>query len=282
MTNSRSRGRRSLCIGHLPTRFAAALALLVGFGGMAAAQVGQPRNLLPSSPGDEGTPETAPPAPDTSAPPAPGTTTAPKGFEINTLDELGTDYAGPLEASKGGFATDMWRGTDRVKVERLLPLLKPTTSPALADLTRRLLLSNAGAPAGKGSGANLLPPRAKLLADMGLAPEALALLKLQHPEQRDAPAARMLAELSWRTGDLDGGCAAVTDALPKVKIDSFWQEAERRLVGLAGASRATNRRPSSPALTRSAATPRHRSRRSPPSRRSIWRWRRRPICRHRR
>src|SRR5215475_6335330 len=196
MTNSRSRGRRSLCIGHLPTRFAAALALLVGFGGMAAAQVGQPRNLLPSSPGDEGTPETAPPAPDTSAPPAPGTTTAPKGFEINTLDELGTDYAGPLEASKGGFAIEMWRGTDRVKVERLLPLLKPTTSPALIDLTRRLLLSNAGAPAGKGSGASLFPPTA-----------------------------RLLAELSWRTGDLDGGCAAITDALSKVKVDSFWQEA---------------------------------------------------------
>src|SRR5215813_13878130 len=162
MTNSRSRGRRSLCIGRLPTRFAAALVLLVGLGGMAVAQVGQPRNLLPSSPADEGTPETAPAAPDTSAPPAPGA--APKGFEINTLDELGTDYAGPLEASKGGFATDMWRGTDRVKVERLLPLLKPTTSPALADLT-------------------------------------------------------------WRTGDLDGGCAAITDALSKVKVDSFWQEA---------------------------------------------------------
>ena len=199
--------------------------LLVGLGGTAAAQVGQPRNLLPTSPGDEGTPETAPPAPDTSAPPEPGTTAAPKGFEINALDELGTDYAGPLEASKGGFAIDMWRGTDRVRVERLLPLLKPTTSPALADLTRRLLLSNAGAPAGKGSGGSLFPLRARLLSDMGLAPDALALLKLQRPEQRDAPTARLLAELSWRTGDLDGGCAAITDALPKVKVDSFWQEA---------------------------------------------------------
>ena len=119
----------------------------------------------------------------------------------------------------------MWRGTDRVRVERLLPLLKPTSSPILAELTRRLVLSNAASPAGKGSGASLLPLRARLLADMGLVEDAVAVLKLLPADQRDAASARLLVELSWRAGDLDGACAVVQESVPRLPVDSFWQEA---------------------------------------------------------
>jgi len=224
MTSSRSRGCRNVRIGRASVLLVAVLIAFSASLQMVAAQVGQPRNLLPPASPDESI--SPPPTADTATPlPATGTTAAPQGFEINPLDAIGTDYAGTLDTGSGGFAVDMWRGTDRAKVERLLPLLKPTTSPVLADLTRRLLLSNAGAPAGKGSGASLMAPRAKLLADMGMASDAVALLKLQRPEERDPGAARLLAELSWRTGDLDGGCAAVTEALSRVKVESFWQQA---------------------------------------------------------
>ncbi|MGH6929878.1 MAG: hypothetical protein ACREEV_16290, partial [Dongiaceae bacterium] len=112
-----------------------------------------------------------------------------------------------------------------IKVERLLPALKPTTSPILAELTRRLLLSSAAAPAGRGSGKNLMPLRAGLLADMGLVEEAVALLRLVPADQRDVESARQLAELSWRAGDPDGACAVVQESVPRLPVDDFWQQA---------------------------------------------------------
>src|SRR5204862_4125878 len=135
---------------------------LVSAAAVAQTQVGKPIQLVPQTAPDNG--EAPPPQGGT----ATGQPNAPQGFEITPLEAVGADYAGTLEPDKGGFGIDMWRGTDRVRVERLLPLLKPTSSPILAELTRRLVLSNAASPAGKGSGASLLPPRARLLADMGL------------------------------------------------------------------------------------------------------------------
>jgi hypothetical protein len=185
-------------------------------------QVGKPIQLVPQT-----TPESeAPPAP---APQQGGGTAgqpnAPQGFEVTPLEAVGADYAGTLEPDKGGFGIDMWRGTDRVRVERLLPLLKPTVSPILAELTRRLILSNAASPAGKGSGAGLLPVRLRLLADMGLVEDAVAVLKLLPADKRDAASARALVELSWRAGDLDGACAAVQESVQHLPVDSFWQQA---------------------------------------------------------
>ena len=205
-------------------RLAIAVCGLLTLVGAAAAQtqVGNPIQLLPQT-----TPETeAPPAPaPEQGAPQTGQPTAPQGFEIAPLEAVGTDYAGTLEPDKGGFGIDMWRGTDRVRVERLLPLLKPTVSPILADLTRRLVLSNAASPAGKGSGAGLLPLRTRLLADMGRTEDAVAVLKRLPADQRDAGSARQLVELSWRAGDLDGACGVVQESVPRLPVDSFWQQA---------------------------------------------------------
>ncbi|HZF35211.1 MAG TPA: hypothetical protein VE914_15550 [Candidatus Angelobacter sp.] len=219
--SNRSSGRRSLGAARL---LAIAVFGLLGLTALpsapATAQVGKPVQLVPQAAPDNGAPPAAPEAGTTTGQPA-----APQGFEITPLEAVGADYAGTLEPDKGGFGIDMWRGTDRVRVERLLPLLKPTVSPILAELTRRLVLSNAASPAGKGSGAGLLPPRVRLLADMGLAEDAVAVLKLLPADQRDAASARLLVELSWRAGDLDGACAVVQESVPRLPADSFWQEA---------------------------------------------------------
>jgi len=189
--------------------------------GAVSGQVGQPIQLLPkTTPQYEAPPPDVPDSDTGTAEPS-----APQGFEIAPLDAIGTDYAGTLEPEQGGFGLGMWQGTDRIKVERLLPALKPTTSPILAELTRRLLLSNAAAPAGRGSGKSLLPLRAAMLADMGLVEEATALLRLVPADQRDADSARLLTELSWRAGDPDGACAVVQESLPRLPVGIFWEQA---------------------------------------------------------
>src|SRR5215470_15042787 len=164
-------------------------------------QVGKPIQLVPQTAPENEVPS-APTQPQGGG--ATGQTNVPQGFEVTPLAAVGTDYAGTLEPDKGGFGIDMWRGTDRVRVERLLPLLKPTSSPVLSDLMRRLILSNAASPAGKGNGTGLLQTRVRLLSDMGLVDDAVAVLKLLPADKRDAASARALVELSWRAGDLDG------------------------------------------------------------------------------
>src|SRR5215470_9612714 len=185
-------------------------------------QVGKPIQLVPQTAPENEVPS-APTQPQGGG--ATGQTNVPQGFEVTPLAAVGTDYAGTLEPDKGGFGIDMWRGTDRVRVERLLPLLKPTSSPVLSDLMRRLILSNAASPAGKGNGTGLLQTRVRLLSDMGLVDDAVAVLKLLPADKRDAASARALVELSWRAGDLDGACATVQESVQRLPVEAFWQEA---------------------------------------------------------
>lgn len=208
-----------------------ALALTTGSAPAAEllAQVGAPVQLLP--PGtDQGSevPAPADPAVPEPAPAMPGAeqgTAAPLGFEIESLEEAGNDYVGTLSAADGALPPDLWRGTDRAKVERLLPRLQPTLSPALGDLTRRLLLSSAGAPAGKGSGLDLIALRARLLAGMGSAADAIDLLRLLPETRRNAESDRLLADLSWQVGDAEGACVAIAAAIARGAIDDAWQRA---------------------------------------------------------
>jgi hypothetical protein len=56
---------------------------------------------------------------------------------------------GLIDGASGGFARDLWLGADRLLVEALLPRLPAAQgSPAMTDLTRRLLLSRADPPRG--------------------------------------------------------------------------------------------------------------------------------------
>jgi hypothetical protein len=184
------------------------------------AQADQPVDILPSTI-DQEIPLTEPVAPAAS-----DSTTAPAGFEVETLDEVGTDYVGTLEPEMGGLSVDMWRGSDRARIDRLLPRLQPTLSPTLSDLTRRLLLSSARAPVGPVGGRNLVAVRAERLATMGYPADALELLRLLPAKQRDADSARQIADLAWRTYDLVGGCAEVAEAVGQFGADLYWQQAQ--------------------------------------------------------
>src|SRR4030095_10629697 len=141
--SNRSSGRRILDADRLLAIVVLGLLALAGPALPASAQVGKPGQLVPQTTPDYGAPQ---PPPSEQGGATTGQPHAPQGFEITPLEGVGTDYAGTLEPDKGGFGIDTWRGTDRVRVERLLPLLKPTVSTTLAALTRRLVLSHAAPP----------------------------------------------------------------------------------------------------------------------------------------
>ena len=95
-------------------------------------------------------------------------TQRPSGVKIDSLQTIDPDTTGTLTASQGGFGADMWLGTERDIVEKLLPQLPVSaSSAAMRDLMRRLLLSAARVPEGKSKGVSLLAIRAKLMAAMG-------------------------------------------------------------------------------------------------------------------
>jgi hypothetical protein len=153
--------------------------------------------------------------------------TSASGVEVGSLGDVTPDYAGPLEEGGGGFPLDMWKGTDRALVERLLPQLPVAlASPAMRDLERRLLLTNAEAPAGKSGGANLFSLRADRLAAMGLSRDAAGLLALMPAHMADKISARLRIDSLLLSGDVDGACRALDDTRAAASADSYWQQAQ--------------------------------------------------------
>lgn len=149
------------------------------------------------------------------------------GIEVGTLGDVTPDYAGTLEEGGGGFPSDMWKGTDRALVEHLLPLLPPAPgSPAMRDLERRLLLTNAEAPVGKTAGVSLFALRAARLAAMGFSRDAAALLAMMPARLVDKTAARLRLDSLLLAGDVDGACKAVDDTRQAASADPYWQQTQ--------------------------------------------------------
>jgi hypothetical protein len=220
------------------TRLLPALVLIVA----AASATAQNATTTIANP----TAPSATPASDTApAPAAGGTSTAPgvqplpapaavststtsaSGIEVGTLGDVTPDYGGTLEEGGGGFPIAMWKGTDRALVERLLPQLpSAASSPAMRDLERRLLLTNAEAPAGKSGGVNLFSARAERLVAMGYLADAAALLAMQPPGSVDPATARQRIDVLLLSGDVDGACKADDDTRKVASGDAAWQKAQ--------------------------------------------------------
>jgi hypothetical protein len=197
----------------LPAAFAAAQTTTPG----AAETVGPPVVLTPPvAPGEDAT---------TAPAPAVGIERAPSGIEVDALAATAADYGGLLDPSSGGLPLDMWRGTDRAFVERLLPALPVVPeSPALRSLARRLLLSSAEAPAGAAE-RNLMAVRAERLMALGDLEGAAELLALIPESQLDATTARLRLEAAWLAGEGDRACADVPALIQRFDRDVYLQKA---------------------------------------------------------
>lgn len=148
-------------------------------------------------------------------------------IEVGTLGDVTPDYAGTLEEGGGGFPSDMWNGTDRALVEHLLPQLPPALgSPAMRDLERRLLLTNAESPTGKTTGVSLFAARADRLAAMGFSRDAATLLAMMPARLVDKTAARLRLDSLLLAGDVDGACKAVDDTRQVASADPYWQQTQ--------------------------------------------------------
>ena len=160
------------------------------------------------------------------APLSTAASTTTSGVEVGNLGSVTPDYGGTLEEGGGGFPLDMWKGTDRALVERLLPQLPAApSSPAMRDLARRLLLTNAEAPTGQAT-INLFGVRADRLAAMGLFSDAAALLALQPVSSVDATSARLRIKAQLLAGDGEGACKTVDDTRKVASADVDWQKTQ--------------------------------------------------------
>lgn len=144
-----------------------------------------------------------PPQPPVSASPTTPAPVAPvvlgESVAKAPLSDVDPETLGLLSAENGGLGTSIWKGTDRIVIDRFLPAIGlPTSSPALNDLARRLFLSTAATPAsaaGNEKGRrSLLAQRIEALVSLGSVKEAWRLASLADPKLVDEVTLRLLTE----------------------------------------------------------------------------------------
>ncbi len=142
------------------------------------------------------------------------------------IDNIDPQSSGPLDDTNGGLGIDLWQGTRRALVERLLPML-PTAprSRVMRDLMRRLLLTAARAPEGQPADAagprNLLAQRLELLLAMGFVDEAARLMRVIPAPAMLGTLARTKVEILMLGADADGACSGAEDRIAE-SDDAYW------------------------------------------------------------
>lgn len=217
---------------------AATLLLLSLSASNAIAEVGPPVPLFP-------TPATpaAPPAPGATEPPtlaAPAAPPAPSSADEDDihaapLTPVDSSWIGTLGPADGALPHDMWSTTPRAIVAAALPLLQPTTSPTMQSLARRLLLSDAVAPAGQDApnGPSLLELRFDTLLALGRL-DGAALIDAVPDASRSEGFERAAIELRFAGNDVDGACKLAQQDAARY-TDPWWNRAIIACQALSGA-----------------------------------------------
>ncbi|HXQ52552.1 MAG TPA: hypothetical protein VN802_15765 [Stellaceae bacterium] len=195
----------------------------------AAAQLGPPVSLVPRPSASR------PAAPAPAQAPASPKVAAPRGIEAQPLSPTDAAWAGTLGEDQGAFPVNMWRGTQRSLVASALPLLQPSSSPALQDLARRLLLSNAVSPAGPDAPdrPSLAASRLERLMALGDVQGALAMMDSLPADPKGDGMDRMRVELRFAANDAKGACQSVADGIAHYK-NAWWDRALVACQALAG------------------------------------------------
>ena len=127
--------------------------------------------------------------------------------EVGSIQAPDPEAIGLMEEAEGGFPYDMWRGSDRALIERMLPRLPAGgTSRAMNDLARRLLLSTAAPPAGPAK-ENLLAIRIERLAAMGDSVSMNHLMRSVPPDLYDSALLQTRLDFLLLIADYVGACS---------------------------------------------------------------------------
>jgi len=156
------------------------------------------------------------------------------GVQVDTLGTIDPDTAGILSQDRGGFGAAMWKGMSRSLVDALLPRLPVNTASAvMRNLMRRLLLSTAAVPEGKGETGKLIALRVRMLAAMGDQKGVNDLLGATPRREEIAELLRLEANARLLANDYTRACALAASQIGKHQ-DAFWQKAFIFCQALAG------------------------------------------------
>ncbi|NQU62388.1 MAG: hypothetical protein HQ512_14745 [Rhodospirillales bacterium] len=156
------------------------------------------------------------------------------GVQVDNLQTIDPDTAGTLTKEQGGFGANMWKGTERSIVERLLPQLPVSaSSAAMRDLMRRMLLSISRVPEGKSTGVSLVAVRVKLLAAMGDLVAVNTLLNATPGRSTDQELVRVETEVRFLSNDNARACALAGGQVRDQNVP-YWQKAFLFCQALAG------------------------------------------------
>lgn len=143
--------------------------------------------------------------------------------EVGMVEAPDPEAAGLMEAADGGFAFDMWAGSDRRLVERLLARLPVgVTSRTVNSLARRLLLSAAATPEGPAA-ASLLALRIERLAAMGDGVSVNHMMRATPADLDDTTLAQTRLDALLLTADFVGACAQARDLIRHDDLP-YWEK----------------------------------------------------------
>jgi len=164
----------------------------------------------------------------------------PGSISVESLQTIDPDSVGIMTRDEGGFGINMWDGTSRDTVEKLLPKIPVNSqSRTMRDMMRRLLLSTAkapprfatGAPAGKHK--SIIAMRIERLAAMGDVAGVDALLKVAPNKDQNAALLKSEADILFLSNDNARACPLVAGQISNVET-AYWQKAFIFCQSLAG------------------------------------------------
>lgn len=149
-------------------------------------------------------------------------------IQVKDLGSVDPEAVGTLDEASGGFNANMWLGTPRSTIERLIGSVPAEIrSPVMRGLAERLLLTAAAMPpadqAASGKKArSILSLRVERLQAMGLVDAARALIEASPTRARDPEIVRLYVENLLLSNDLGGTCAETKRDAANLS-SHFWQ-----------------------------------------------------------
>ena len=152
-----------------------------------------------------------------------------RSIQVKGLSEIDPNSVGGLSVENGGLGEDMWHGTPRNLIDRLLPKLPVAIhSPVLRNLQKRLLLTGAAMPrTSKEESAtprpSLISTRIAALQTMGAFKDARKLTALTPKRATDPELLRLQAQDRLFANDYGSACQIV-NTIGERLTKAYWQK----------------------------------------------------------